>query len=101
MNPGIDLAINTSSGIPMTDQLVSGITNLIRTRQLLSGAKLPSIRALAESQQISRFPVIEAYDRLSSLGMIVPTTRAAVRIRAWLKRNRTRSSSNSTIPARR
>ena len=57
MNPGIDLAINTSSGIPMTDQLVSGITNLIRTRQLLSGAKLPSIRALAESQQISRFPV--------------------------------------------
>lgn len=72
MNPGIDIAINTSSGIPMTDQLVSGITNLIRTRQLLSGAKLPSIRALAESQQISRFPVIEAYDRLSSLGMIVP-----------------------------
>jgi DNA-binding transcriptional MocR family regulator len=56
----------------MTDQLVTGITTLIRTRQLLAGVKLPSIRALAASQQISRFPVIEAYDRLSSLGFIVP-----------------------------
>src|ERR1700712_5951016 len=72
MNRGIDLEINARSGVPMTDQLVSGITELIRTRQLLSGAKLPSIRALAASQQISRFPVIEAYDRLSSLGLIVP-----------------------------
>src|ERR1700712_827170 len=72
MNRGIDLEINARSGVPMTDQLVSGIMDLIRTRQLLSGAKLPSIRALAASQQISRFPVIEAYDRLSSLGLIVP-----------------------------
>jgi DNA-binding transcriptional MocR family regulator len=68
----MNLVIDSQSGVPMTDQLVTGITTLIRTRQLLAGVKLPSIRALAASQQISRFPVIEAYDRLSSLGFIVP-----------------------------
>jgi DNA-binding transcriptional MocR family regulator len=68
----MDLLIDVHNGVPMTDQLVAGISALIRSRQLLAGAKLPSIRALAVQQKISRFPVIEAYDRLSSLGLIVP-----------------------------
>src|SRR5471030_873763 len=68
----MNLVIDPRNGVPMTDQLVTGISGLIRSRQLLAGVKLPSIRALAASQQISRFPVIEAYDRLSSLGFIVP-----------------------------
>src|ERR1700679_255531 len=68
----MDLLIDMQNGVPMTDQLVAGISALIRARQLLGGAKLPSIRALAAQQGISRFPVIEAYDRLSSLGLIVP-----------------------------
>src|ERR1700722_13044796 len=68
----MNFVVNAHNGVPMTDQLVSGITALIRSRQLLPGVKLPSIRGLAADQQISRFPVIEAYDRLSSLGLIVP-----------------------------
>jgi DNA-binding transcriptional MocR family regulator len=68
----MELFIDTHNGVPMTDQLVAGVSALIRSRQLLAGAKLPSIRALAAQQRISRFPVIEAYDRLSSLGLIVP-----------------------------
>lgn len=68
----MNLTLDPQNGIPKTDQLVAGITQLIRSRQLVAGVKLPSIRALATQQQISRFPVIEAYDRLSSLGLIVP-----------------------------
>jgi DNA-binding transcriptional MocR family regulator len=68
----MDLFIDAHNGVPMTDQLVAGVTALIRARQLLAGSKLPSIRALAAQHRISRFPVIEAYDRLSSLGLIVP-----------------------------
>jgi DNA-binding transcriptional MocR family regulator len=68
----MNLVIDPHNGVPMTDQLVTGISGLIRSRQLLAGVKLPSIRALAADQRISRFPVIEAYDRLSSLGFIVP-----------------------------
>jgi DNA-binding transcriptional MocR family regulator len=68
----MNLVTDPHSGVPMTDQLVTGIATLIRTRTLLAGVKLPSIRSLAAEQRISRFPVIEAYDRLSSLGLIVP-----------------------------
>jgi DNA-binding transcriptional MocR family regulator len=68
----MNLIIDTNNAVPMTDQLVAGISAMIRSRQLLGGAKLPSIRALAAQHGISRFPVIEAYDRLSSLGLIVP-----------------------------
>jgi len=68
----MNFVVDAHNGVPMTDQLVTGITALIRSRQLLPGVKLPSIRGLAADQQISRFPVIEAYDRLSSLGLIVP-----------------------------
>src|ERR1700712_2638599 len=66
------LLLDASTGVPKTEQLVAGIAQLIRSRQLIAGVKLPSIRELASQQQISRFPVIEAYDRLSSLGLIVP-----------------------------
>ena len=68
----MNIVLDSQNGVPKTDQLVVGITRLIRSRQLLAGVKLPSIRALAAEQKISRFPVIEAYDRLSSLGLIVP-----------------------------
>src|SRR5471032_716513 len=107
----MNLVIDPHNGVPMTDQLVTGISGLIRSRQMLAGVKLPSIRALAATQKISRFPVIEAYDRLSSLGFIVPkhgsvsTWRTTWGVRAVLRaarilvlprRNRIRSCSSST-----
>lgn len=68
----MNLILDSRLGVPKTEQLVAGIAHLIRSRQLVPGVKLPSIRELATQQKISRFPVIEAYDRLSSLGLIVP-----------------------------
>ncbi|PLZ01789.1 GntR family transcriptional regulator [Burkholderia sp. WAC0059] len=66
------LALDTTAGIPLTEQLASQIEQLIRTRHLRSGVKLPSIRKMAADQQISRFPVIEAYDMLAARGLIQP-----------------------------
>ncbi len=66
------LALDTTAGIPLTEQLASQIEQLIRSRHLRSGVKLPSIRKMAADQQISRFPVIEAYDRLAARGLIQP-----------------------------
>ena len=62
------LEIDAQTGVPLTDQLVNQIESQIRARRVLAGAKLPSIRQFAADQDISRFPVIEAYDRLASLG---------------------------------
>jgi DNA-binding transcriptional MocR family regulator len=66
----LTLALDPSNGVPLTDQLVAQIETAIHARRLALGAKLPSIRQLAAEQQISRFPVIEAYDRLAARGLI-------------------------------
>lgn len=64
------IEIDRTSGVPMTEQLVTAMEQWIRSREAHAGAKLPSIRQLAHDCDISRFPVIEAYDRLVSLGLI-------------------------------
>jgi DNA-binding transcriptional MocR family regulator len=68
----LPLNIDGATGVPLTEQIVSQIETMIRSRRVLAGAKLPSIRQLATEQSISRFPVIEAYDRLASRGLIQP-----------------------------
>ncbi|WP_250452852.1 PLP-dependent aminotransferase family protein [Caballeronia sp. ATUFL_M2_KS44] len=68
----LPLTIDGATGVPLTEQIVNQIEAMIRSRRVLAGAKLPSIRQLAAEQRISRFPVIEAYDRLASRGLIQP-----------------------------
>ncbi|MGN6667777.1 MAG: PLP-dependent aminotransferase family protein [Trinickia sp.] len=64
------IEIDRASGVPITEQIVAAIDRWVRSREAHAGAKLPSIRQLAHDCDISRFPVIEAYDRLVSLGLI-------------------------------
>ncbi len=64
------LHLDSTLGIPLTDQLVAEVKRWLKTREARIGTKLPSIRQLAAEHGISRFPVIEAYDRLVSLGLI-------------------------------
>ncbi|MGE5147698.1 MAG: PLP-dependent aminotransferase family protein [Candidatus Eiseniibacteriota bacterium] len=54
----------------MVEQIVEGIRRQIAERQLRPGSKLPSIRAFARTHNISRFTVVEAYDRLVALGCV-------------------------------
>src|SRR6516225_3951544 len=41
-----------------------------RHRLLRPGTRLPSIRGFAESHNVSRFTVVEAYDRLVAMGYL-------------------------------
>ena len=66
------LALDTTAGVPLNEQLARQLEQMIRSRHLRSGVKLPSIRKMAADQQISRFPVIEAYDMLAVRGLIRP-----------------------------
>jgi len=54
----------------LVEQVVTGVRQHIESRLLRPGARLPSIRALAAQQQISRFTVVEAYDRLVASGHV-------------------------------
>ncbi|WP_027794168.1 aminotransferase-like domain-containing protein [Paraburkholderia acidipaludis] len=64
------LELDRASQVPLTDQIVFGVQDWIRSRSAHPGARLPSIRQFAADYRISRFPVIEAYDRLVSLGYL-------------------------------
>lgn len=53
-----------------TGQVVAMIRARIERRALLPGARLPSVRAMAETTGFSKSTVVEAYDRLAAEGVI-------------------------------
>ncbi len=66
----LSLNINTRSDQTLAEQIVAGIKRQIDDRLLRPGSKLPSIRNFAETYKISRFTVVEAYDRLVAIGYL-------------------------------
>src|SRR5579863_6493026 len=66
----LSLTISHKSGQPLAEQIVAGIKRQIDERHLRPGTKLPSIRSFAVSHSVSRFTVIEAYDRLVAMGYV-------------------------------
>ncbi len=66
----LSLTISQNCGLPLCDQIVAGIKRQIDDRHLRPGTKLPSIRNFAETYHVSRFTVVEAYDRLVAMGYL-------------------------------
>jgi DNA-binding transcriptional MocR family regulator len=66
----LSLTIIPHGDRPLVDQIVAGIKRQIDDRHLRPGTKLPSIRGFAETYNVSRFTVVEAYDRLVAMGCL-------------------------------
>ncbi|MBB5444319.1 MULTISPECIES: PLP-dependent aminotransferase family protein [unclassified Paraburkholderia] len=66
----LEIQLDRDNAVPLTEQIVTGVSAWIRSRNAHPGSKLPSIRQFAADFGVSRFPVIEAYDRLVSLGYV-------------------------------
>lgn len=66
------IRINSSQRAPLTDQIVDGIRTLVDNRVLRPGARLPSIRKFATNHDVSKFTVVQAYDRLVACGYLEP-----------------------------
>ncbi|WP_320533877.1 aminotransferase-like domain-containing protein [Robbsia andropogonis] len=64
------IALDAGSDLSMSEQIVRQIETLIAEGRLHAGEKLWSIRQLAVDQKISRFPILEAYDKLANRGLI-------------------------------
>ena len=64
------LIISTTSMIPIYEQIISEIKNLIRTGELKENDVLPSVRSLARELKISALTVKKAYDELEKEGLI-------------------------------
>ena len=61
---------NNTGALLLVDRVMQAIRGRIAARSLAPGAKLPSIRGLAEAMQVSKSTVVEGYDRLAAEGVI-------------------------------
>lgn len=66
----LQLSLEHGQPTPLVEQIVTGIRTQIEDRILRPGMRVPPIRRLAETQGVSRFTVVEAYDRLVALGYL-------------------------------
>ena len=66
----LSLVVNPAGDRSLVDQIVGGVKLQIDDRRLAPGARLPSIRELAKTLNVSRFTVVEAYDRLVAMGYL-------------------------------
>lgn len=55
---------------PLIEQIVTGIKQRIDERALRPGARLPAIRRFADDHGISKFTVVQAFDRLVAMGYL-------------------------------
>src|SRR5262247_4890988 len=55
---------------PLVDQITGYVRTRIDERHLRAGTRMPSIRRFAEDNGVSRFTVVEAYDRLVAQGYL-------------------------------
>ena len=63
-------ALIRDSNETLVEQIVRQIEAKIDERLLRSGARMPSIRAYADAQKVSRYTVVDAYDRLVARGYL-------------------------------
>ncbi|MBE5958247.1 MAG: GntR family transcriptional regulator [Lachnospiraceae bacterium] len=64
----MNIIINTSSMVPIYEQIMDEIKAQIASGKLQSGEALPSVRALSAELKISALTVKKAYDKLEAEG---------------------------------
>ncbi len=64
-------ALLRDRGGSLVDQIVTSIAARIDDKLLRIGARMPSIRQFADQHGVSRFTVVEAYDRLVASGFLI------------------------------
>lgn len=111
------ISIDPNDALPLVHQITERIRSLIDNRAIRSGTRMPSIRRFAEVHGVSRFTVVQAYDRLVASGHLIsrlgsgfyvsaPMSHAAVEASrmdgsidvAWLLRNALEDRSSKTMP---
>src|SRR5450759_1833787 len=62
------ISLDSNDAMPLVDQIVNAVKKMIHGRAIRTGARMPSIRSFAQDHGISRFTVVQAYDRLVAMG---------------------------------
>ena len=64
------ITVSNQDSKPLVEQIVQGVQHQVRERVLRPGSRLPSIRRFAQDHGVSRFTVVQAYDRLVAAGYL-------------------------------
>jgi len=64
------IRIETTSGTPMTRQIMDQIAAHIASEALLPGDRLPSVRELAKQLAVNQNTILRVYERLTEQGLL-------------------------------
>lgn len=64
------VTLDSNDTIPLINQIVASVMKRIDDRALRTGMRMPSIRQFALEHGVSRFTVVQAYDRLVATGYL-------------------------------
>ncbi len=113
------VSLDTNDSLPLIDQIANAVKKMIDDRALRAGTRMPSIRNFAHDHGISRFTVVQAYDRLVAMGYLHSRQGSGFYVSqrlnpyvamkntyepdsvmdiVWLLRNSLESRSSSTMP---
>ncbi|MDR0481131.1 MAG: PLP-dependent aminotransferase family protein [Gallionellaceae bacterium] len=113
------VSLDPQNSLPLVHQITDSIRESIDARAIRSGTRMPSIRQFASDHGVSRFTVVQAYDKLVAMGYLIsrlgsgfyvasrPQPRAAMegvnRLDgsidvAWLLRNALENRDSKTMP---
>ena len=62
--------LSQGAALPLTEQIIGWVRERIEQRVYRSGMRMPSIRRFAADNGVSRFTVVDAYDRLVAQGYL-------------------------------
>lgn len=68
--PVLNSMVSRDAGGSLVEQIVHAVACRIDDKLLRTGSRMPSIRQFADEQKVSRFTVVEAYDRLVANGYL-------------------------------
>jgi len=71
----MELRIDRQAMVPVVQQIVDALVCAIRCNQMMPGARLPSVRAIARINMLSESCVLQACERLVAQGALEPLQR--------------------------
>jgi DNA-binding transcriptional MocR family regulator len=87
--------LSRDGGESLVEQIVRTVQVRIDDKLLRTGARMPSIRQFAETHGVSRFTVVEAYDRLVARGLLESRRGSGFFVRELASHNRNKSGSTN------
>jgi len=64
------ISLDSNDSVPLIEQITRSVKKLIDDRAIRTGVRMPSIRSFAQDHKVSRFTVVQAYDRLVAMGYL-------------------------------